>query len=255
MKALSKRTCVWLASLLVAAEGTLFYFILFAPGGRFALLSVLSVAVCCAFCAGVCAAMKSDMLVCAALVFTLVADSLLAFVRPAPQAWAMVAFSAVQLCYFARQMQLSQRKKERCANCLVRAVFVVLGEAAAVWVVGDRMDAVVLLSVLYLANLLANILFAFLHFGQDPLLAIGLLLFLCCDLFVGFRCAIGIYIHVPTDSLLYRLAFADFNFAWFFYIPSQTLISLGLLFPFGRRHVPFAGVVSGRHARLSPTLR
>ena len=36
------------------------------------------------------------------------------------------------------------------------------------------------------------------------------------------------YISVSTQSFIYKLLDVDFNLAWVFYVPSQTLIGLSL---------------------------
>ena len=76
--------------------------------------------------------------------------------------------------------------------------------------------------------LITNIIFAFMLRPARPVFAIGLLLFLGCDTFVGLG-MIEAYLPVNEGSLLYLLAHPPINMAWLFYTPSQTLLGLSLL--------------------------
>ena len=60
------------------------------------------------------------------------------------------------------------------------------------------------------------------------LLAIGLVLFLCCDTVIGLNMA-KTYLPIPSDALLYRVINPGFDLAWACYLPSQVLITLSLL--------------------------
>ncbi len=79
--------------------------------------------------------------------------------------------------------------------------------------------------MLYYANLLTNIVFAFRNFKTAPTFAIGLLLFAFCDLLVGFT-MLDLYLPVTESSIVYKLTHCDLNLIWVFYVPSQTLIAL-----------------------------
>ena len=113
----------------------------------------------------------------------------------------------------------------RIIHAAVRACAVVLAEIAVVCVLQDDLDFLSVLSLFYVANLAVSVVFAYMQGLERLPFAIGLTLFLCCDLFVGLSVAIGSYIQVAESSLLYKIVFADFNFVWFFYLPSQTLLA------------------------------
>ncbi|MBQ8615097.1 MAG: hypothetical protein IJ415_00830 [Clostridia bacterium] len=164
-----------------------------------------------------------------ALFFTVIADIFLVLISPQNQAVAMTAFSIVQILYLLRILKETNNKKINLINLIVRVVMIVLVEIITIIVVKDKIDYVCLISMFYYTNLILNLVFACVNFKRSPLLAIGLVFFLLCDTFVGLSSAIDVYITVSHNSWLYRLVFADFNFIWFFYIPSQTLLALSLI--------------------------
>ena len=79
------------------------------------------------------------------------------------------------------------------------------------------------------ANLIVNVAFAFVKFKRDCVLAIGLLLFLLCDFFVGMS-MIGGYLPIEEGTFIYHLAHPSFNAAWLFYVPSQALLASSIFF-------------------------
>lgn len=161
-----------------------------------------------------------------ALFFTVVADVFLVLINPQNQALAMTSFSIVQILYLIRILLETKNKKINLINLIVRVVLICIVEIITIIVVKDKVDYVCLISMFYYTNLILNLIFAFINLKKSPLLAIGLVFFLLCDTFVGLSSAIDVYITVSHTSWLYKLVFADFNFIWFFYIPSQTLLAL-----------------------------
>ena len=47
-----------------------------------------------------------------------------------------------------------------------------------------------------------------------------------CDTVIGLQVASGAYLPIAEGSILYRIIFMDFFLSWFFYLPSQVLITL-----------------------------
>ena len=82
------------------------------------------------------------------------------------------------------------------------------------------------LRVFYYSNLFCNILTALADFKHNSLFAVGLVLFILCDTVVGLQAAAGTYLPISETSIIYRVIFGDFYLSWFFYLPSQVLISL-----------------------------
>ncbi len=94
---------------------------------------------------------------------------------------------------------------------------------------GDATDPLSLVSLFYYANLLVNIVVAFIQMKRSPLFAIGLLLFLMCDTVIGLNVMAELYIPSFSESGLYAVLNPEFNLAWAFYVPSQTIITLSLI--------------------------
>ena len=172
---------------------------------------------------------KSVILTEIALLFTVMADLFLEIVSPMVQTVAMIFFSLVQIAYFIRLFLEIKSKKWKIINIAVRVIVVTIVEIAVYLIIKEKMDFLSTISMFYISNLLLNIILSFVEFKKSPLLAIGLLLFLGCDIFVGFQAAIGTYIEVATDSILYKIAYSPINVTWLCYLPSQTLLSLSVL--------------------------
>ena len=85
--------------------------------------------------------------------------------------------------------------------------------------------AYAVLSMIYIANLVVSIIFAFLHFRQNKLLAIGLLLFLCCDIFVGLKEMMPL-INVKDNLVFNFFEEIPIPLQPLFYIPSQAVLAI-----------------------------
>ncbi|MBO5395155.1 MAG: hypothetical protein J6A28_04595 [Clostridia bacterium] len=160
------------------------------------------------------------------LFFTVMADIFLVVIEPRMQSLAMSFFSLVQMAYFAKLLFENKNKKVRLANIISRVALVVIVEIVTILVVGAKTDYLALISMFYYTNLILNIVFAFFNFKQNPYFAIGMVLFALCDTIIGLQVAIGNYIFVSESSFIYKFVFSSFNWAWLFYLPSQTLISI-----------------------------
>ena len=170
----------------------------------------------------------------AALLTTVCADYFLVLRGAEQKLVAMLFFSLTQLCYFGRIYFADKSKKRRTVHAILRALVPILTLTFTLLVLGKNADAVALVSMFYFANLLLNIVFAFLAGDRPPLFAVGLLLFACCDIFVGLSLIEG-YLPLAEDGFIYHLAHPGFNLAWVFYVPSQTLLSLSLLPAYRRK--------------------
>ena len=111
------------------------------------------------------------------------------------------------------------------ANLQVKFGVSYIAVIVTVIVLWGRVDYLAIISVLYFVNLLVNVVFAFLQIWKRPFFAIGLLLFFFCDFIVGLRSASSLG-YIPLPDWLHGMVFTSFNFAWLFYLPSQTLIAL-----------------------------
>ena len=162
-----------------------------------------------------------------ALLFTCLADYCL-IMEYGTKLGGMWFFFIVQLFYAARTLLLAKGKKERILNLSIRVIFSALIVFIAYMVLGERLETLFVLAVVYYVNLLISIVFSFLHFKGNELLAIGLLLFACCDIFVGFQELIDVF-SIPSDTFFYKLVFPSFKIEAIFYCPSQALLSFSAL--------------------------
>lgn len=162
-----------------------------------------------------------------ALAFTLVADYFLV-VRGDMYVVAMIFFSIAQLSYAARvHIELGGTMGR--VHLIVRAALSVLAVIVPHLVLGSSADALSVISVFYFAQLITSCIFAFINTRRGGLiLPIGLLLFLFCDIFVGFG-NLGGYLPIEPGSLVAWLAYPPINMAWVFYLPSQTLLGMSMM--------------------------
>ncbi len=160
-----------------------------------------------------------------ALVFTAVSDWFLVLHPERSYLIAMLFFTVVQLAYGARIL-LEDRGRAR-LHLLLRLSLSLLAIALCLLVAGDTADALALVSMFYFANLVSNAVLALLRVKECPLLALGLVLFVLCDIFVGFG-MLGTYLPLPDTPLMEFLTSPPVNMAWVFYAPAQTLLALSL---------------------------
>ena len=158
------------------------------------------------------------------IAFTLVADYFLVIAADS-QLEGVIAFIAVQVCYFAYTLVREKRTRVRRINIASRAVLMVGLVIAAFAVLGDGADPLAIASVLYYGNLVANAVFAFLLGKRERIFAIGLVLFAMCDIWIGLEVLFSSYLGSNVMDFVYS---ANYNLPWIFYQPSQVLIGLRL---------------------------
>lgn len=161
-----------------------------------------------------------------ALLFTLGADLFLVLLNT-NKTLAMCLFSVAQL-FYATRLAFIQTKKELTVHFITRGTVSAIAILATVLVLGNNTDALAVISLFYFANLIVNAIFATIKCKSEPLLFIGLWLFLFCDVFVGFS-MLGVYLPLGNNAFLHFLASPPINMVWFFYLPSQVCLSLSTL--------------------------
>lgn len=196
---------------------------------KFRELSFFIIVFACAFCFLFAENKKRYYLTQAALIFTICADFYLVLLEPRKQLPAMIFFSGTQIFYFLRIYLTDDNKKRRKVHLITRLVLSLCAMVVPFFVLGEKADMLSIVSVFYYANLITNIVFSFLNFKKLPLLAIGLVLFLCCDTLIGLDILMHSYLQVRTRTLLDMILYPGFDLAWAFYIPSQAILSISLL--------------------------
>ncbi len=163
-----------------------------------------------------------------ALLCTVGADYFLVYRTDMRQLPAMIFFSVVQIAYFLRLYFEDGNKTRRKAHLILRATLLAAVVGVTVAVLGQSLDAVAVVSMFYYANLVLNAVFAYVSFGKNPVLAIGLTLFILCDTVIGLS-LIDTYLPISESSLIYKVIYPGFDLAWAFYLPSQALLAVSLL--------------------------
>ena len=197
------------------------YGIILTSGGDLLVYSCFSSIVIC-FVHALIHVKQGDKLLIAGLACTVMADLCLVVWSPVQRLWGMVFFLAAQSLYAIRL----HRQIRSNALLIIRISLTVVALAVTMIVLKDATDALALVSLCYYANLIMNIVTAFTRFRDNKLLSIGFVLFLLCDTVIGLQVACGGYLPIEDGSLLHQIIFMPFNLAWFFYLPSQVLISL-----------------------------
>lgn len=224
----SKKILFPACALFIAAEIYLSYLIQISAGDGVILPQYISVILACLFCFISIEKTKTYFLTQGALIATVCADYFLIYVPERQQLYGMLCFSVAQLLYFLRIYLDDESKKRKKAHLILRFAVSVLGIAATILVLGEKSDAVALVSVFYYANLVLNLIFSFIQFKSSKLLAIGLLCFLLCDTVIGLA-NIGPYFQIEEDSFIAKLLDPGFDPAWMFYVPSQALLAMSVL--------------------------
>lgn len=212
------------AIVLVALELMCFPMIHFGSGGVDVLGCYLAIVLVALFTLVTIKGDRVGHLIRLGIAFTLVADYFLVIAADS-QLEGVIAFIAVQVCYFAYTLVREKRTRVRYINIASRAVLMVGLVIAAFAVLGEGADALAIASVLYYGNLVANAVFAFLLGKRERIFAIGLVLFAMCDIWIGLEVLFSSYLGSDLMNFVYS---ANYNLPWIFYQPSQVLIGLRL---------------------------
>ena len=203
----------------VAVETGLFLLRLFCGGEVRVLSSYASIVLCFLF--SLAFVRRGEPLLTAGLAFTVAADTCLVLCDPQRQLLGMGFFLVTQTLY---AVHLHRGAKPWLLYA--RVGLIVAAEALTVAVLRENTDLLAVVSLAYYANLILNILTAATKGKSFRLHTLALILFLLCDTVVGLQVAAGGYLPIAEGSLLYRLLFSGFHLSWFFYLPSQVLLSI-----------------------------
>ena len=197
-------------------------------GSPGAVLRFLTVVLACVFCVLCAERSHVYMLTQLALCLTVAADYFLVLPPSPNQLPGMLFFSVAQLAYAARLFLTETSTKRRLLQLWLRGILSVAAPVATLVVLGASADPVAVVSVFYYAHLILNLVFAWMQFPREGLLAVGFLLFLGCDTVIGLQALNG-YFSISPDSILYPLLHPGFDLVWAFYLPSQMLLGMSLL--------------------------
>lgn len=191
---------------------------LMASGRDFAIYAYAAIVLC--FVYGLLQFKSANPWMLGGMACTVGADFFLVVCSPVNQLWGMVFFMMAQ-CMYAVALHTSKLCKP---ILIIRIALTVIAPLVAILVLGDKVDALSVISLCYYVNLIMNLSAAWMQ--GNKMLGVGFILFLLCDTVVGLQVAAGGYLPIGEGTLLHRIVFMDFNLAWFFYLPSQVLIAL-----------------------------
>ncbi len=171
---------------------------------------------------------KNWLLVAIALLFTLIADTYLVLLHASNQIAAMIAFNFTQLAY-AFKIAIESKKLQNILSLSIRTFLILLIELIAFVFLKIKFDTLIFVTLIYFVNLVCNMAFSFTVKKINLLFSIGLILFICCDVFVGLPFLADV-LTIEEGSFIYTLINSKINFIWVFYLPSQTLIVSSLYY-------------------------
>ena len=224
----NKKLLILFSAIFFVIEAILGYYIQITVYPEVNHLQFFSIVLACAFCFLFAEKSKAYAFTQLALLFTVGADYFLAYHFIPIQLQGMLCFSVVQTMYFLRLYSDDDNEKRKRVHLISRISISAVAMIATLLVLGKAADAVAVISVFYYANLVLNLVFAFIQFKKAYLLAIGFIFFILCDTAIGLICLFP-YLPIPDDSFIYKIQYAEFNIAWAFYIPSQILLAMSLL--------------------------
>ena len=117
---------------------------------------------------------------------------------------------------------------EKRTHIKLRALFIVIVLSVTLLVLGERADALAVVSMFYYTNLVLNVIFAIVQYRVNIYFTLGMVCFLICDTLIGLEVANGLYFNIPSDSFINELIHSTINLPWLFYVPAQVLIALSL---------------------------
>lgn len=157
-----------------------------------------------------------------AFLFTILADTNLLILDDNYEL-GILAFIIVQFAYFWYILKNMYTKDNYSYLIAIRLITIVIGVIASLIVQTDKL--LVCLVIIYISNLVINLIISIIPRKRNLLFSLGLFLFLLCDICVGCY-NIGDIIDISNTSLFYKIANLPFNIAWLFYHPSQVLLAI-----------------------------
>jgi len=164
---------------------------------------------------------KKQLFLYLALFTTLIADYFLVLINGSKNI-AMTSFMFTQISYCLLILEYSKTKKW---DLIIRGIGTVLSAIITFIVLKDKTDYLSVISVMYFFNLILNIIYSFIK-TPHLTLKLGLVLFILCDILIGFEVAAEGYLNISEQSFIYKITHLGFNLAWVFYLPSQVLLAL-----------------------------
>lgn len=163
-----------------------------------------------------------------ALAFTVFSDVLLVLLDKY-YLTAVISFVFVQIFYSCRIIVNTKSLKLKTLHIASRISLSLISIILVSIILKDDADLLTIASAICFVNLVLNVITSFINYknkSDSLIFAIGLLLFMLCDFFVGIN-NIEYIMEISRDSLIYQIIYNDYIFfPWLFYAPSQMLLGL-----------------------------
>lgn len=163
-----------------------------------------------------------------ALAFTVFSDVLLVLLDKY-YLTAVISFIFVQIFYSCRIIVNTKSLKLKTLHIASRISLSLISIILVSIILKDDADLLTIASAICFVNLVLNVITSFINYknkSDSLIFAIGLLLFMLCDFFVGIN-NIEYIMEISRDSLIYQIIYNDYIFfPWLFYAPSQMLLGL-----------------------------
>ncbi len=160
--------------------------------------------------------------------FTLISDTFLVDIdnrTETTQIIAMISFNIVQIMYMILINKFESKYKMFNMLRLILSILLVIVSAI---VLNDSFSLLIGISGIYIVNLIINVITSINNRLNLKLLWIGLLSFLCCDIYTLITYAMETHIlGLDTNNIFFRIMY-KFDVIWFFYIIAQFIIVLSI---------------------------
>lgn len=168
---------------------------------------------------------KDILIVLIALEFTLLADTGLILLEDV-ETVAVFFFFFAQLFYALRVRQFSKKLPLKW-DIILRLALLVIVELLVYILLQENFTWLVVVTLLYFTNFVFNFILTIINTKENILFAIGLFLFLLCDLSLGLR-MLGNFIDVTNWNIIHMINTLSIDIVWMFYFPSQVFIVLSI---------------------------
>jgi hypothetical protein len=187
-------------------------------------LRYLTIILCCGFLHLYSLKVYDIKLMRIALVLTLVSDYFL-LIRNDIIIVGVISFCLVQLLYAYRLFKANPSHQKIRLIVYILSIFII--QLIVFTTVIKEFDGLVFAAIIYFVTLVNNFINAAIYYKYNYLFALGLFLFIGCDIFVGLS-SLSVYLNINDSSFVGKLIKIPFDMAWFFYVPSQVLLVLSI---------------------------
>lgn len=164
----NKKILTPLYSIFVIVEIFLSHYVQIAPTEIANPAKFFAIALACAFCVLSIEKSKIYLFTQLALVATVCADYFLVYIPVRHQLYGMICFAMAQIFYFLRIYFEDTCQKRKKVNLILRIATLVIAPLCTFAFLGEKADAVAIVSVFYYLNICLNLVFASIQSNSNP---------------------------------------------------------------------------------------